>query len=43
MSVNWNWDDKMGTVECKQGDNEYTLNVYRANCLCVLVYEYEKF
>ena len=42
MSVNWKWGDKMGTVECKQGDNEYTLNVYKANCLCVLVYEYEK-
>ena len=42
MSVNWNWTDKMGTVECKNDEREYTLNVYLANCLCVLVYEFEK-
>ena len=42
MSVDWNWKDKIGTVECKQNKQEYTLNVYLANCLCVLVYEYEK-
>ena len=42
MSVDWNWKDKIGTVECKQDDQEYTLNVYLANCLCVLVYECEK-
>ena len=29
MSVNWKWEDKMGTVECKQGENEYTLNAIK--------------
>ena len=37
MSVNWYWKDKMGTVEYKDEDGTYTVNVYRGNCLCVLI------
>ena len=43
MSVNWLWKDKMGSLIYKYGDNEpFQVNVYKGNCLCVLVYEYEE-
>ena len=42
MSVNWYWKDKMGTVEYKDEDGVYTVNVYRGNCLCVLIYEFKE-
>ena len=40
MSVNWQWKDKMGTIQCSDYQGNYTLNVYSGNCLCVLTYEY---
>lgn len=40
MSVNWQWKDKMGTIQCSDYQGDYTLNVYSGNCLCVLTYEY---
>lgn len=43
MSVNWLWKDKMGSVEYKcPNEQVVTVNVYKGNCLCVLVYEYEE-
>ena len=43
MSVNWYWKDKMGSLLYKYRDHEpYQVNVYKGNCLCVLVYEYEE-
>ena len=43
MSVNWYWKDKMGSLMYKYRDNEpYQVNVYKGNCLCVLVYQYEE-
>ena len=40
MSVNWNWKDKIGSIEWEETHSEMTVNVYRGNCLCVLLYEY---
>ena len=40
MSVNWDWKDKIGTIQCSDYQGDYTLNVYSGNCLCVLTYEY---
>ena len=43
MSVNWYWKDKMGTLVYQYGNHPpYQVNVYKGNCLCVLVYEYEE-
>lgn len=43
MSVNWYWKDKMGSLMYKYRDHEpYQVTVYKGNCLCVLVYEYEE-
>ena len=43
MSVNWLWKNKMSSLIYKYGDNKpYQVNVYKGNCLCVLVYEYEE-
>jgi len=35
MSVYWNWNNKMGKIEC---DNCF-LSVYQGNCLCVILHE----
>ena len=37
MSINWNWNDKMGTVTDKRG---YTANLYRGNCFMIAVNEF---
>ena len=40
MSIYWNWNNKLGTVECcDKNNNNYTLSVYQGNCLCVLLHE----
>ena len=42
MAVNWNWKRKMGTIYCKNSkDQKYKLNMYAANCLCAILYEYK--
>ena len=43
MSVNWLWKDKMGSITYHYGDHDpFQVNVYKGNCLCVLIYEYEE-
>lgn len=42
MSVNWDWKHKMGTMYCKNLNNQkYTLKIYKANCLGAIIYEYK--
>ena len=41
MSVNWLWKDKMGSIQWKNREGQaFTVNVYKGNCLCVMIYEY---
>lgn len=41
MSVNWLWKDKMGGIQWKNREGQaFTVNVYKGNCLCVMIYEY---
>ena len=42
MSVNWDWKDKMGTIEWTENGQNFIVNVYRGNCLCVFTYNYEE-
>lgn len=47
MSVNWNWKNKIGEITLKQKGNDgkintFKINMYGANCLCALIYEYQK-
>lgn len=42
MSVNWSWQHKMGelTVKSLKGKN-CKVNIYHANCVCAMIYEYK--
>ena len=42
MSVNWQWKKQMGTIKCNDRNQNYTLNVYKGNCLCVMTYNYKQ-
>lgn len=46
MSVNWNWKEKKGVMYFKQSqpageDLKFKVNIYKANCLGALIYEYK--
>lgn len=45
MSVNWSWKHKLGTIKLVQTHNDvkrtFTLNIYCANCLGAIIYEYK--
>lgn len=42
MAVNWNWNKKIGvaTMQNLKGE-KYKLNIYEANCLGALIYEFK--
>lgn len=39
MSLNWNWNDKMGEIITKSG---HTLTLYQGNALFIAIAEYEE-
>ena len=42
MAVNWSWKNKMGVLTCKDSSGKkYKVNLYEANCLGALIYEYK--
>lgn len=42
MAVNWNWNNKKGTLYCKNHKGQkYKLSLYHANCLGAILYEYK--
>lgn len=43
MPVNWSWKRKIGTMYCKDenSNSKYKLNIYQANCLGAIIYEYK--
>lgn len=43
MAVNWNWKHKMGVITCynKTSNSKYKVNIYSANCLGALIYEFK--
>lgn len=41
MAVNWYWAHKLGVMTYKQENGTFKINVYRGNCLGVLIYEYK--
>lgn len=46
MSVNWSWKEKKGVMYFKQshptaGDFKFKVNIYGANCLGALIYDYK--
>lgn len=45
MAVNWSWKDKKGYLVCERFINgkkvKFNVNIYSANCLGALIYDYE--
>ncbi|MCM1556208.1 MAG: hypothetical protein NC087_01600 [Anaeroplasma bactoclasticum] len=46
MSVNWSWKERMGVMYLKQshpatGEFKFKINIYGANCLGALIYDYK--
>ena len=41
MSLNWNWDQKVGEAVIRQGEKEYTLNLYQGNAFLIFISEYQ--
>ena len=39
MSVVWNWNKKMGHIECFDNTGGYKINVYQGNCICERINE----
>ncbi len=46
MAVNWSWKQKMGVMYSEQshpanGVFKFKVNIYRANCLGALIYDFK--
>lgn len=44
MSVNWNWENKVGTLEIADpcgSDKTFVLNLYQGNAMLIAVHEYK--
>ena len=41
MALNWNWKKKMGVITIEQRGIKHKVNLYKANCLGALIYEYK--
>lgn len=39
--LRWNFDDKIGEAVIRQGDREYTMNLYDGNAFLIFVDEYK--
>ena len=39
--LRWNFDDKIGEAVIRQGDKEYTMNLYDGNAFLIFVDEYK--
>ncbi len=37
MGITWSWKEKIGEIHCN--DNNRKINIYKGNCLCVLIKE----
>ena len=40
MALNWNWDNKIGELLIRQGEKEFTINIYQGNALAIFIHEY---
>ena len=42
MPVNWSWKRKLGTMTFKNNKGKYKINIYCANCLGALIYDFKE-
>ena len=41
MTLNWNWNAKIGELLIRQGEKDFTINVYKGNALAIFISEYK--
>lgn len=41
MALEWRWSEKVGEAVIRQGEKEYTLNLYKGNAFLIMIYEYK--
>lgn len=40
MAITWDWNNKIGELQIKQEENEFTINVYQGNALAIFIHEF---
>ena len=40
MALRWDWNNKIGELLIRQGDKDFTINVYQGNALAIFLHEY---
>lgn len=40
MAITWDWNDKIGELQIKQEEKEFTINVYKGNALAIFIHEF---
>ena len=40
MDITWDWNNKIGELQIKQEENEFTINVYQGNALAIFIHEF---
>ena len=40
MALHWNWNAKIGGLLIRQGERDFTINVYKGNALAIFIHEY---
>ena len=42
MALNWNWEDKIGTIDIFNVDEVRTYSLYQGNAFLIMLWEYEE-
>ena len=42
MSLNWQWEDKVGTIDIFNTDKVVTYTLYQGNAFLIMLYEYKE-
>lgn len=40
MAITWDWNNKIGELQIKQEENEFTISVYQGNALAIFIHEF---
>ena len=40
MALRWDWNNKIGELLIRQGDKDFTINVYQGNALAIFLHEF---
>ena len=40
MAITWDWNNKIGELQIKQEEKEFTISVYKGNALAIFIHEF---